>query len=79
MAESENLKSDTDILEFNSFVENGIILIPDEYKNKFFGKVKIILIPEAVESKPSGREFNFPYFAADTAGYVFDREEANER
>lgn len=61
---------------------DGFIQIPVEYRNKVSKKVKvIILMDEAAEriSADETKKLSFPYFAVDTTGYVFDREEANER
>ena len=68
--------------EFQAALTDGIIRIPDEYQNKLCGKVRVILIQEdAGLNKTTGKdaESSFPYFAVDTTGYVFNREEANER
>lgn len=67
--------------EFNTSLSDGIIRIPIEFHEKIFKNaknVKVIIIPEADE-KVSAKKSFFPYFAVDTTGYVFDREEANER
>ena len=70
--------------EFQTTLIDGIIRIPAEYKNKLFGKVKVILIKDSVSTKTTDSsacvsETSFPYFAVDTTGYVFNREDANER
>jgi len=70
--------------EFQATLIDGIIRIPVEYRNKLFGNVKVILIQENVSGKSAdnkdlAKENPFPYFAVDTTGYVFNREEANER
>ncbi|MCL2095329.1 MAG: hypothetical protein FWH10_00320 [Oscillospiraceae bacterium] len=62
--------------EFQTFVHNGIIPIPDEYKKKIISKIKVIVLTE--ESVPDKKSL-FPDFTIDTTGYKFDREEANER
>ena len=64
--------------EFETAVMDGVIHIPDEYKNKFRGKVKVVLMPEDVADNETGKKPAFPYFAVNTTDYVFDREEANE-
>ena len=70
--------------EFQTDLIDGIIKIPVEYSNKLFGKVKVILIKDSVSVKNTDgtgcvSETSFPYFAVDTSGYVFNREDANER
>jgi len=62
--------------EFQTAVGDGIIQIPLEYRNKLSGNIRVILMQE--EAAP-GKTMEFPYFAIDTTGYVFNREEANER
>ncbi|MCL2421044.1 MAG: hypothetical protein FWD03_04235 [Defluviitaleaceae bacterium] len=62
--------------EFQTIPQDGIIRIPDQYKRKIAKKVKVIVLSEIIEKK---EQAPFPYFAVDTTGYVFDREEANER
>ena len=65
--------------EFETAIRDDVIYIPAEYKNKFKGKVKVILMPEEDAENKTAKKFSFPYFAVDTTDYVFDREEANER
>ena len=70
------------------FVENGVITLPNEFLNKFIEiticeidekpinpvKKSDLLSPVQIDTKVL-----FPYSAVDTSGYVFNREEANER
>ena len=62
--------------EFQTVARNGIITIPDEYKQKIISKIKVIVLTEepALDKKSL-----FPNFTIDTTGYKFNREEANER
>ena len=62
--------------EFQTTTSDGIIRIPDKYVKKIPRKVKVIVLTDNVEKEEPSP---FPYFAVDTLGYVFDREEANER
>jgi len=62
--------------EFQAITEDGIIRIPDRYVEKIPQKIKVIVLTEKTEKE---EQSSFPYFAVDTTGYVFDREEANER
>ena len=64
--------------EFQTVLRDGIIHVPLEYRNKLIGRFKVILIEEK-DDKAELRKNAFPYFAIDTTGYVFNREEANER
>ena len=73
-----------EVYKFQTDLIDGIIKIPPEYSNKLFGKVKVILIKDNVSAKSTDgagcvSETSFPYFAVDTTGYVFNREDANER
>jgi hypothetical protein len=70
--------------EFQTALSDGVIQIPIEYRNKLSGKVRVILmqddvIPKNRENREALSKIGFPYFAIDTTGYVFNREEANER
>ena len=62
--------------EFQTTAQDGLIRIPDRFKGKFTPNIKVIVLNDERE-KP--KKTSFPYFAVDTTGYVFDREEANER
>jgi len=62
--------------EFQTTIQDGIIRIPDRYVKKVPQKIKVILLADKVEKD---EQTPFPYFAIDTTGYVFDRDEANER
>ena len=60
--------------EFLTTTEDGIIRIPDKYAKQIPQKIKVIILTDMVEAE---EKTPFPYFAVDTSGYVFDREEAN--
>ena len=62
--------------EFQTTVQDGIIRIPDMYIEKISQKIRVIVLTDKTEKENSPP---FPYFAVDTTGYVFDREDANER
>jgi hypothetical protein len=63
--------------EFNSVVEDGIIHIPDEYKNIISSPVKVIILAEN-EFKPNGKK-RFSAIKLKTKDFKFDRDVANER
>ena len=63
--------------EFHTTAQNGFIKIPDEYIRRIPASVKVIVL--AGEKKRIGKRSLFPDFKIDTTGFVFDREEANER
>ena len=70
--------------EFHTTLFDGTIHIPVEYRDKLFGKVRVILMLESATMQNTNNpdrvgESPFPYYAVDTTGYVFNREEANER
>lgn len=62
--------------EFVSTVDNGIIHIPEQYRDKITSSVKVIVLSEEpVKSKV----LPFSALRIDTKGFKFNREEANER
>ncbi len=63
--------------EFHATMQNGIIRIPGEYAKKLPSSVKVIVLAD--EKPKSGKRGRFPDFGIDTTGFIFDREEANER
>ncbi len=63
--------------EFNTTASDGFIKIPAEYEKKIPGHIRVIVFAE--KKTLNQKRKRFPYFALDTAGYKFDREEANER
>jgi len=67
--------------EFKTTVSNGVIRIPAEYKDKVPGVVKVILLSdESVKCVGSNKKKAvFTAMSLDTKGFVFNREEANER
>ena len=64
--------------EFKASVIDGIIHIPDEYKDVIPNKVTVIILPDEAAEK-SNQKYVFDAMSLDTRGFVFDREEANER
>ena len=71
--------------EFYAKPENGVIRIPDEYKNRITNDVKVIILDEKPwkfnrEEANARRKSDLllpPIL--DTRGWKFDKEEANER
>ena len=71
--------------EFYATPKNGVIPIPDDYKNLITGDIMVIVL----EKKPwkfNREEVNarrktdlLPSPVLKTKGFKFDREEANER
>ena len=70
-------------IEFTSTSHNGLISIPDSYKDWYNNTVKVVLLrePEPLSQKNENTELKcfFDQFNADLTGYRFNREEANER
>jgi len=62
--------------EFQATAQDGFIRIPDIYAKIMPRKIKVIVLADKAEKEEKSP---FPYFAVDTSGYIFDREEANER
>ena len=63
--------------EFHTTTQDGFIKIPDEYIRKIPSSIKVIVL--ANEKKKADKRSLFPDFGIDTTGFVFNREEANER
>jgi hypothetical protein len=64
-------------VEFETFVENGIIPIPVEYRNSVAKSVKVIVLnKEPVKMTKKSRIYSI---GVDMTGYKFNRDEANER
>ena len=62
--------------EFYAVPNNGVITIPEQYRNKIKIGVRVILIEEINSSK---RTDLLSPISIDTRGWKFDKEEANER
>jgi hypothetical protein len=63
--------------EFDATIKNGVINIPEEYKEKIHSDVRVIILADKKTKSP--KKDLFPDFALDTTGFVFNRDEANER
>jgi hypothetical protein len=73
------------VIEFTTASQNGVIRIPQDYKDWFSRSVRVILLSET-ESEIRAQEADktelrrfFDQFNADLTGYHFDRDEANAR
>jgi len=71
--------------EFYATPENGTIAIPEQYKKKITSEVKVILL-ELTPFKFNSEEANarkrtdlLSPLSIDTRGWMFNKEEANER
>ena len=68
-------------VEFNATVENGVIPIPNQYRDTFSDNVKVIVRTEEKFPQDSinKKKKKIHYIGIDMTGYKFDREEANAR
>jgi hypothetical protein len=66
---------DMEAYQFYATPENGVIQIPERYKDKIPSRAKVTV---QVEEASSIRDILLPP-SLDTRGWKFDREEANER
>ena len=64
-------------VEFNATVKNGVIPIPNQYKNSVSDKVRVIVFSEVHKEKQKKKKIYS--MGINMTGYKFDREEANER
>ncbi len=71
--------------EFYAMPENGIIQIPEEYRNRITTGVKVILLEDTPwkfgkgEAKGQNKSDLLLPPTMSTKGWKFSREEANER
>lgn len=69
--------------EFYAKPENGMLPIPDEYKNLLEDTVKVIVLEgfsrEAEQKNVKRKSDMLSPITIKTNGWKFDREEANER
>ena len=67
-------------VEFDAIVENGVIPIPQQYRDTFSDNVKVIVRTEEKAHQESIKQKKkIHYIGIDMTGYKFNREEANER
>ncbi len=71
------------VIEFKAKSYDGVINIPDIYKNWYNNTVRVVLLreptPLSQETDCTELKRFFDQFNADLTGYRFNREEANER
>jgi len=71
------------VIEFKAKSYNGLINIPDTYKDWYNNTVRVVLLrePKPLPQETDSTELKrfFDQFNADLTGYRFNREEANER
>jgi hypothetical protein len=66
---------DVEAYQFYATPDNGVIRIPERYKDKIRSQAKVTV---QIEKSSSIRDILLPP-TLDTSGWKFDREEANER
>jgi hypothetical protein len=66
-------------IEFSSIVNNGVIPIPEQYKDKIGNSVKVIVFPDDTKQARGKKKKGFHCIGIDMTGFQFDREAANER
>jgi len=70
-------------IEFEAKSYDGLINIPDTYKDWYNNTVRVVLLREpkhrTQETDSTELKRFFDQFNADLTGYRFNREEANER
>jgi hypothetical protein len=64
--------------EFNAVIHEGIIHIPDQYKDELPSSVRVIIYPNTFDSSVESNK-KFTAMKLKTKNFVFNREEANER
>ena len=64
-------------IEFNATVENGVIPIPNQYRDSVSDNVRVIILSDTNADKPKKKKIYS--IGIDMTGYKFDREEANAR
>ena len=69
-------------IEFDSYVENGVIVIPAQYQKAISRSVRVIVLPKEENSgiyQGDEKKKNLYSLAVDMGDFVFDRNEVNER
>ena len=65
--------------EFNTIVHEGIIRIPEQYRNEQLSSVKVILLSNPAKTGAAAGKKKFTAMQLKTKGFTFNREESNER
>ena len=66
-------------IEFQSTVSNGIIKLPEQYKNRRFDNARIIVLGNASRTVRKKKVSFTDFGLIMPTDYKFDREEANAR
>ncbi|WP_446009023.1 hypothetical protein [Candidatus Electrothrix sp.] len=65
-------------LAFETVIRNGMIAIPEQYRERFQEPFRIIVHLEPLTEK-QGTDASFNAARISTKGFKFNRDEANER
>ncbi len=67
--------------EFFTTPENGVISIPEQYKNKLTPRIKVVMFNQTPANPGivGKRTDSLSPVSIDTRGWTFDKEEANGR
>jgi len=66
-------------IEFQSTIRNGIIKLPEQYKNKQFDNAKVIVLGNTSRAVHKKKISFTDFELIMPTDYKFDREEANAR
>jgi len=68
-------------IEFDSYIENGVIEIPLQFQKTITPPVRVILLPKEIpeRSEDPTKKKNLFSLDVDMSGFTFDRNEINER
>ena len=69
----------TQVAEFDSSVENGVIAIPPQYRDEIPQSVRVIVFANGKRRTGSKTTKKLYSIGVDMTGFVFNRDEANER
>jgi hypothetical protein len=68
----------TQVAEFDSSVKNGKIVIPPQYRDEIPQSVRVMVFAKEKRQTGSKKDKNLYSLGVDMAGFVFNRDEANE-
>ena len=68
-----------DVIEFQSTVNNGVIVLPEQYRNRQFTSVKVVMFENPSLRMPKKKVSFTDFGLTMPADYQFDREDANAR
>jgi hypothetical protein len=69
-------------IEFDSYIENGVIAIPPQYQKIIPRSVRVIVLPKEETSgnlHDTVKRKSLYSLAIDMTGFIFNRDQINER